>query len=70
VLKERKALFYENYRLKDNYPEVSVFVDEPLFVKAFEEYFRRTWEENIAPVHKEKLEVIKLLQRHMDALEY
>lgn len=69
VLKERKALFYENYKLKGNYPEVSVSVDEPLFVKAFEEYFRRTWEEHIAPVHKEKLEVIKLLQRHMDALE-
>lgn len=68
VLKERTALFYENYKLKSNCPITSIFVDEPFFVKAFEEYFGEIWE-HIAPVYKEKAEIIKFLQRHIDALK-
>ncbi len=68
VLKERKTFFYECcYKLKNNYPAVRISVDEPFILKAFEEYFRKTWD-HISPVYREKADVIRFLQRQIDAL--
>ena len=68
TIKESKAMFFEEYRLLDNVPEVRLSTEEPIFVKASEEYFKRTWE-NIVPGYKEKAEIIQLLQRHIDVLK-
>lgn len=69
VIKERQALFYEGYGLEDDFLKTNISMNEPIFVKAFEERFRKIWEENIVPMHKEKSEIIKFLQRHMNALK-
>jgi len=68
TIKERKALFFEEYNLLDNVMEVRLSIEEPIFVKAAEEYFKNTWD-HIVPGYKEKAEIIQLLQRHIDVLK-
>lgn len=68
VLKERKALFYENYDLENNYPSVRISIDEPYFINAYGEFFKKNWD-HISPLHKEKLEMIKFLKRHINVLK-
>jgi len=68
TIKERKAIFFEEYNLLDNVLEVRLSIEEPIFVKAAEEYFKNTWD-HIVPGYKEKAEIIQLLQRHIDVLK-
>ncbi|WMJ77749.1 MULTISPECIES: helix-turn-helix domain-containing protein [unclassified Sedimentibacter] len=68
VLKERKALFYESYNDRTNYPSIRLSIEEPTFIKAFEEYFMQVWE-HITPANKEKSEAIMFLKRHIEALK-
>jgi len=68
VLKERKALFYENFDLEENYPSVRISICEPFSVNAYSDFFEKDWD-RIAPLFKEKIEIIKFLQRHIDALK-
>lgn len=67
TIKEGKAIFFEEYKLLDNVLEARLSTEEPIFVKASEEYFKKTWE-NIVPGYKEKADIIQLLQRHIDVL--
>ncbi len=68
VLKERKALFYESCNDRTNYPSIRLSIEEPTFIKAFEEYFMQGWE-HITPANKEKSEAIMFLKRHIEALK-
>lgn len=68
VLKEGKALFYENFDLKNDYPTTRIYIDEPFFLNAFNDFFKKTWE-HISPLYKDKVEVIKFLKRHVNALK-
>lgn len=68
VIKERKALFYENLDLEDNYPSARISIDEPFFLNAYNEFFRKNWD-RIASLHKEKVEIVKFLKRHINVLK-
>jgi len=68
VLKERKALLYENFNLEDNYPSERISMDEPFFVNACNEFFKKNWD-RIASLLKDEVEIIKFLRRHIDALK-
>jgi len=68
LVKERQAVFLEVFKPSEVKPEVRLSITEPMLVKAFEEYFREIWE-GIAPVNKNKQEVIKWLQSQIDLLK-
>lgn len=61
VVKERQAVFLEVFELSGVKPEVRLSITEPMLVKAFDAYFKEIWEQ-IAPVNKNKQEVIDWLQ--------
>lgn len=69
VVKERQAVMLEAFKPLNDLPEVRLSIEEPMLVKAFEEYFQEIWEQ-IAPVNKEKKEVIQWLQNHIDTLKH
>jgi hypothetical protein len=61
----------ENKRYKDcqsNDRKISISIEEPTIVNAFEEYFMDFWS-NIAPLNKDKKEVIAWLKSQIDILE-
>lgn len=68
TVKERKAVLLEAYEHSKNVPKVRLSIEEPLTVKAFEEHFYEILGQ-IAPINKDKNEVISLLQRQIDLLK-
>lgn len=67
LLKERKALLFENFDLTDN-PSLRISIDEPFSISACYELFSKNWN-GIASLFKDKVEIIKYLQRHIDVLK-
>jgi len=66
-VKERQVVFFETHEPEKSLPEVRLSIDEPMVVSAFNEYFKNIWEE-IAPVNKEKSEVIAWLKGQINML--
>lgn len=68
VVKERQAVFVEIPKLSNVKPAVRLSIVEPMLVKTFGEYFKEIWEQ-IAPVNKNKQEIIEWLQSQINLLE-
>ncbi|WP_052298649.1 hypothetical protein [Syntrophobotulus glycolicus] len=68
VVKERQAALLEIAELSEAKPGVRLSVTEPMLVKAFHEYFKEIWEQ-IAPVNKNKQELIQWLQSQINLLK-
>jgi len=68
MVKERKAVLLETYEFSTSTPLVRLSIEEPMAVKAFEEYFLEKWE-HIAPINKDKNEVINWIQGLIELLE-
>lgn len=65
VVKERQAVLLETVK---NVPEIRLSIEEPMLIKAFNDKFKEMWE-HIAPVNKDKKEVIAWLQSEINILE-
>lgn len=68
AVKERQAVLLEIFEPLKVKPEVRLSITEPMLVKAFHEYFKEIWEQ-IAPVNKNKQEVIEWLQNQINLLK-
>ena len=68
MVKERQAVLIEAYDSSKGIPTVRLSIEEPMAVKAFEEYLIEKWE-HIAPINKDKNEVISWLQGQIKLLE-
>lgn len=68
IFKERHALLLEAYIPSKNTPEVQLSIEEPLMIKAFDEFFKEAWNQ-IAPENKDKKDIIKWIQSHINLLK-
>ncbi|WMJ85643.1 hypothetical protein [Anaerocolumna sp. MB42-C2] len=68
LLKERKALFLEAYPASGYLSDIRLSVEEPMLIKAYEEYIKDIWEQ-IAPINKDKKEVIRFFEAEIQLLE-
>jgi hypothetical protein len=68
IVKEKKAVTLESYEPSKTMPKVRLSVEEPMLVKAFEEYFKEIWDQ-IAPINKDKKEIINWLQCQLNLLK-
>lgn len=68
MVKERQTVFLETFDPLKPIPLVQLSIEEPMMIKAFEEYFNEKWEQ-IAPINKDKNEVISWIQGQIDLLE-
>lgn len=68
VVKERQAVLLETFKPLKCMPEMQLSIEEPMLVRAFEEYFRKIWE-HIAPINRDKSSVISWLQSQINILE-
>jgi len=68
MIKERQAVLLEIYEPLKSIQSMRVSIDEPMVVKAFEEYFTEKWE-HIAPINRDKNEVINWIQKQIKLLE-
>lgn len=67
-VKERHSVIIETWEPLNNTPTMRISIDEPTFIKAFEDYFKEIWNE-ISPVYKDKSEIIKWLENEISLLE-
>ncbi len=67
LIKERQTVLLGVCGPSESMPELRLFIDEPMFVQAFNEYFKGIWE-HIAPVYKDKKETVTWLQSQIDLL--
>lgn len=67
LVKERQSVLLGVYQPLKSMPVLRLFIDEPMFVQAFNEYFKGIWE-HIAPVYKDKRETVTWLQVYIDSL--
>lgn len=68
MVKERHSVFFEVFEPSKNIPKVRLTIEEPMIVNAFNEYFNDIWEQ-IAPVNKDKGEVIEWLQNQINSFK-
>jgi len=68
MVKERQAVLLEAYEPSKNMPLMRLSIEEPMVVKACQEYFNEKWE-HIAPINKDKNEVINWIQEQIKLLE-
>lgn len=68
LVKERQGVFLRVFDFSEGKAGVCLSITEPMVVKAFEEYFKDIWE-RIAPVNKNKGEIIHWLQSQINLLK-
>lgn len=68
LVKERQAVFLQVFHTTKCIPKVCLSIEEPMVVRAFDEYFNEIWEQ-ISPINKEKTEVIRWLEKQISILE-
>lgn len=68
LVKERQGVFLKVFDVCEGKAGVRLSITEPMVVKAFEEYFKDIWE-RIAPVNKNKGEIIHWLQSQINLLK-
>lgn len=66
-VKERHSVSVEAYEPFDNTPVTRLSMKEPMMIRAMEEYFKEMWE-HIAPVNKDKGEVIRWIKKQIRLL--
>lgn len=66
IIKERHAVFFHDFESFSN-KSVQLSIEEPMVVRACTENFKELWD-RIAPVHKDKGEIITWLQSFVDML--
>lgn len=66
-VKERQSVFFEVVK-SSKIPEVRLSIEEPMVVKACEEYFSDIWA-RIAPIYKDKSEVISWIHNQINLLK-
>ncbi len=67
LVKERKAVFLEGYDSPKHTPRIRLSIEEPMLVKALEEYYKSIWGQ-IAPIHKDKEEIIRFFEHEIKIL--
>jgi hypothetical protein len=68
VIKDRQSVLLEVFEPSENNTKVRLCIDEPMLVNAFNEYFKERWE-YIAPINKDKKEIIAWLQGQLNLLK-
>jgi len=68
MVKERQAVVVMVNEPPDGMKATILYTEEPTVVNAVYNYFKDTWE-HIAPVHKDKREIIKWLQNQLSLME-
>lgn len=68
VIKERHAVFFQTFEEKRSAPIVQLSMEEPTMIKACVESFEELWS-CIAPVNKDKGEIITWLQGFVSMLQ-
>ncbi|MDD2496170.1 MAG: XRE family transcriptional regulator, partial [Tissierellia bacterium] len=68
MVKERHAVFLEIFESSKTIPKMRLSIKEPMLIKAFQEYFKEIWEQ-IAPVNKDKQEIISWIQSQINLLQ-
>lgn len=68
MVKERQAVLLEMSQPSEIAKKIRISIKEPMMIKSFEEYLREIWD-RIAPVNKDKKEVITWIQRQIYLLE-
>lgn len=68
VFKERQAVLLEVFKPSKSLPDVRLSIKEPMLINALDEYFKEIWE-HIAPINKEKKEVIAWIQKQINILK-
>lgn len=68
VIKERSAVMVETYDDSKDSPILRLSIKEPIFVKAFEAYFNEVLDQ-IAPMNKDKNEIITWIENEIKLLE-
>lgn len=66
VIKERRSVYLNVFGSPES-TSVQLSIEEPMTVKAFAEYYNILWEK-IAPINKDKKEIIKWLQSYINIL--
>lgn len=67
LVKERNAVLFEVYKNPESTEEMYLSIEEPMFVNAFNEYFKEIWE-NISPINKNKKSIIEWIQNQINIL--
>ena len=67
-IKERKAVFINIYDTPFTVPKVRLLMKESMITKGFVEYFKLYWDQ-IAPVNKNKNEIVAWLQACIDSVK-
>ncbi|MGJ0847226.1 helix-turn-helix domain-containing protein [Tissierella praeacuta] len=67
TVKDRHYILFKTFNSPENISEIQLSIEEHMIVKTFNEYFKQTLKQ-IAPVNKEKSQIIKMLQYHIDIL--
>lgn len=67
LVKERQAVFLEVFNPPNYIPKMHLSIEEPMVVRAFDEYFNEIWDQ-ISPINKEKTEVIRWLEKQISIL--
>lgn len=68
MVKERHSVFFEVLKPSENTPKVRLTIEEPMIVNAYNNYFNEIWEQ-IAPVNKDKGEVIEWIQSQINSFK-
>lgn len=68
IVKNRQSVVLEAHKPSNPMTKVRISIEEPMIVKAVEEHFKDMWEQ-IAPVNKEKKEIISWIQGQIDLLK-
>ena len=67
-INEKCALHCEMYFISDTAHKTKMFINEPIFVSAAEKYFMEKYEQ-IAPINKDRHEIIKFMKKQMKLLD-
>jgi len=67
TVKDRQYILFKTFSSPESISEIQLSMEEHMIIKSFGEYFKQTLKQ-IAPVNKEKNEIIKMLQYHIDIL--
>lgn len=68
LVKERQAVLFETFNPSKKISKIQLSIKEPMMVKAVYEYFIQVWEQ-IAPVNRNKMEIITILQNQINILK-
>lgn len=68
AVKERQSIVLETFNPSKDMSKIQLSIEEHMVIKTLDEYFKQIWQQ-IAPVNKDKNEIITMLQNQIDILK-